>query len=244
MSKGRSLESIKQRISDMKVKIEETEEREANAKTELVEAKERQMKKETEARSLRNRLETLTADLNRVQGKHSDILGQLGQNALRSEESESNRKRLEEKEEEGFEKTKEIEESAKSKKYELEEKENMQKEASLRESALVNDLRRVDANYERAVNKEQELQKQYDDIISTTDIKQNNVNALHEKEDDYKEKIAFLDDQIKQVTALEDERSAKIRTSTRMKERLEDEIQREREKIREIEKQFEEIEGV
>lgn len=237
------MESIKQRISDMKVKIEETEEREANAKTELVETKERQMKKETEARSLRNRLETLTAELDKIKGKHSDILGQLGQNALRSEESESNRKRLEEKEEEGFEKTKEIEESAKSKKYELEEKENMQKEASLRESALVNDLKRVEANYERAVNKEQELQKQYDDIISTTDIKQNNVNALHEKEDDYKEKIAFLDDQIKQVTALEDERSAKIRTSSRMKERLEDEIQREREKIREIEKQFEEIEA-
>jgi chromosome segregation ATPase len=242
MSRGRSLENIKQRISEMKISIDETDEREANAKEELVIVVERQLKSETEARSLQNRIETLKAELARVNGRATDILNQLDQNAQRSEESESNRKRLEDKEEEGFEMTKEIEDNAKFMKYDLEEKENRYKEASLREKALVNDLKRVEDNLERFLQKEVEFKKQYQDFMGTTNSLESNVNILNEKEDELQEKVAFLDDQIKQVTALEEEKASKIKTCERLKERLVDEIRREKEKMTEIEKQFEEIE--
>lgn len=243
MSRGRSLESIKQRISELKFSIEDAEEREANAKEQLVTAHERQMKHEAEARSLRNRLSTLSEELGRVSGRNSDILNQLDQNALRSEESESSRKRLEEKEEEGFERTRECEESAKTVKYDLEEKENLYKDATIRAKSLANDLKRVEERYDRAIGKEEELQRQYDDIMGTTGSLESNVNDLNDKEDDFKEKIAFLNDQIKQVTTLEEEKTAKIKTSERLNKRIEDEIRSEKEKIIQIEKQFEEIEG-
>ena len=239
---GRSLESIKKRIGDLKVSIDDAEEREANAKAELVVATERQTKNETEVRSLRNRFQTLQAEMARVTGKKSDILSQLDENAQRSELSESNRKRLEEKEEEDFERSREIEETAKNMKYDLEEKENRHKEATLREKALINDLKRVEENLERSLAKENELQKQLDDIAGSTDSLESNVNSLNEKEDDLQEKISFLDDQLKQVSALLDEKNAAIKTSERMRDRLRDDIKREREKIEEVEKQFKEIE--
>ena len=239
---GRSLDAIKKRIANLKVSIDDAEEREANAKGDLVYATDRQIKNETEARSLRNRVQTLQAEMARVTGKKSDILSQLDENAQRSEQSESNRKRLEEKEEEDFERSREIEEAAKNMKYDLEEKENRYKEATLREKAVINDLKRVDENLERSLAKENELQKQLDDFAGSTDSLESNVNSLSEKEDDLQEKISFLDDQLKQVSALLDEKNGAIKTSERMRDRLLDELKREREKIADVERQFKEIE--
>ena len=239
---GRSLDTIKKRISDLKISIEDAEERENNAKAELVLATRRHINSETEARSLRNRLQTLQDEVERVTGKKSDILSQLDENAQRSELSESNRKRLAEKEEEDFERSREIEETAKNMKYDLEEKENRHKEATLREKALINDLKRVEENLERSLAKENELQKQLDDYAGSTGSLESNVNSLNEKEDDLQEKISFLDDQLKQVSALLDEKNGAIKTSERMRDRLQDELQREREKIAEVEREFKEIE--
>ena len=244
MSRTSSLESLKQRIADMKSKIEETEERESLAKAELVIALNRQLASETEARSLANRVETLGADVTRASGKKADISNQLDQNALRSEESESNRKKLEVKEEEDYERSQELESAAKLANYDKEEKENKLKDAVLREKALESDLKRVDENLRRMTEKAAELQNQLDDMNASTEGRENTVNALSEKEDDAKEKIAHLDDQLKQVTGLEEERNAKGKTTERYKQRLQKDIDREKERITEIEKQFEELETV
>jgi DNA repair exonuclease SbcCD ATPase subunit len=243
MSRGGRIDNVKSRVADLKVAIEEAEEREANAKAELLSATERQIKNETEARSLRNRLKTLRDEMGRVTGRKSDILNQLDENAQRSEQSESNRKRLAEKEEEDFERSQEIEEAAKQIKYDLEEKENRHKEATLREKALVIDLKRTEEKLKRFLAKEDEFAKQLHDITGSTQSLEDNVNVLNEKEDELQEKIAFLDDQFKQVSILCDEKTAKIKTSERMRDRLRGEIKREEEKIAEIEKQFAEIEG-
>ena len=236
------MDTIKQRFAELKEKVDEAESRGSDAKAKLALIQETQVAREAEAKSLKNRIATLQAELQKVQGKCNESLSKLDDNDMRSKQSEDSRKRLQDKEDEGFESLRELEVAVKNLAYDKEEKENLLREAELREKALVCDIKRVEGNLGKASEKTESLSKEREELSKSVKSVENTVNMRHEKEDGSKDRITALDDQLKMITATLEDVLAKEKTLQRLKERLEGDLAKESEKMSEIDRQFAEIE--
>lgn len=239
-----SLGKLKERLQEMKDKIDEAEQRAQEAKSQLKEAEDNAERNQIEADGIRRRIKLLSKEYTKVLDRLEELEAKLGRASEKGEKEEEARRNLEENEMEGDEKVAEIETNLREALEMVEETQHRLTEAKRKEIVLRKDNKTAVERYTIAERKVDKMSSNLENIAEKAKNLEMFEDESFEREQINEEKIIFLEGQVKEEEQRLEDAEGREKTMKRHRDGIEDEIGQWQEKMKELQKEMENLTSI
>lgn len=237
------IELVKQRMAEMRDRIDSAEEREKDAKNHIREINEKIAILGGEKTTLESRIKVVQTEYDKKLERLEESKNKLDLALARADESEVRRKELADTEVDDFERHEDVESTLKAAAVSKEKADLAVVESKSKELILKGDLERTCEKYDRFTKRVEELKEQLDDCSKQMQTLEEKDRDASERENMSEEKVKFLETQLREALQTAETHERSVGKLERLKEKLNDDISDFKEKHDEIRHEMEEAMG-